>query len=367
MPDHPPPRLCPGLHRGLHRVPAQLPIPLLIGYQNRTRFWEPSFWGVNATPGGRKLIEDAYALEQCAGIKATDDYFLEEAWRANAAYLTFQMIPPTAVVRRDTASGAESRDGFFVFGSSGNVAQYKEEVAQHPVQATAGSRKKALAQAKKIEKALPGTARRPMRRMVDTLGVTGVLTKDAAKRLDPERAQRVNDMLSAGMSGDLAGFVAACDGFDNRYIATDRDMVARQVAEAFLEYSARGSDQTIRLAWWSKPSPGNFGDWLSPLAVAHYSEANIRLQPVTKATKKPHLVALGSIGRFIRPSSIVVGTGISRDDLELARKAAASRFRGRSPRWCCGPPVGRRSTGSTPNIPLGAACRSPGGQVGSLA
>jgi hypothetical protein len=25
--------------------------PLLIGYQNRTRFWEPSFWGVNATEG----------------------------------------------------------------------------------------------------------------------------------------------------------------------------------------------------------------------------------------------------------------------------------------------------------------------------
>lgn len=302
--------------------------PLLIGYQNRTRFWEPSFWGVNATPGGRKLIDDAFALEQRADIKATDDYFLEEAWRANAADLTFQMIPSSAVVRRSTASGAALRDPFFVFGSSGNVAHFKDKVAQHPVQATAGSRKKVLAQAKKLEMALPETARRPMRRMVDTLGVTGVLTKDDAKSLDPERVQRVNDMVAAGMSGDLAGFVAARDGFDNRYVATDRDTVTRQVAEAFLEYSARGSEQTIRLAWWAKPSPGNFGDWLSPLAVAHYSEANIRLQQVTRATKKPHLVALGSIGRFVRPSSIVVGTGISRDDLELASRARYISVRG---------------------------------------
>ena len=49
---------------------------------------------------------------------------------------------------------------------------------------------------------------------------------------------------------------------------------------------------------------------------------------MTKATKKPHLVALGSIGRFIRPSSIVVGTGISRDDIELARKARYISVRG---------------------------------------
>ncbi len=105
-------------------------------------------------------------------------------------------------------------------------------------------------------------------------------------------------------------------------------LVIRSASEAFMEYSARGSDSTIRLAWWSKPFPGNFGDWLSPLAVAQYTDANIRLQAVTKATNKPHLVSLGSIGRFIRPSSIVVGTGISRDDIEMAKKAHYVSVRG---------------------------------------
>ncbi len=302
--------------------------PLQIGYQNRTRFWEPSFWGVNATPQGRKLIDDAFALEQRSDIRATDDYFLEEAWRANAHDLTFQMIPSTGVVRRSTGSGPASRESFFVFGSSGNVAHYKDKVAQHPSQAATGSRKKALRQAKRLEQALPDAARRPMRRMVDTLGVTGALTADADKGVDPQRATTVGAILAAGMAGDPSGFDRARGAFDNRYLATTGDQVTFEVAEAFLEHSARGSDQTIRLAWWAKPFPGNFGDWLSPLTLAHYSEANIRLQPVARATKKAHLVALGSIGRFIRPSSIVVGTGISRDDIELARRARYISVRG---------------------------------------
>jgi hypothetical protein len=302
--------------------------PLLIGYQSRTRFWEPSFWGVNATPEGRKLIDDAFALEQRSEIKATDDYFLEEAWRANAPNLTFQMIPASAVVRRSTPSGTGSREAFFVFGSSGNVAHFKDKVVQHPTQGSSGTRKKALRQAKKLEKALPGAARRPMRRVVDTLGVTGALTADSHTGLDPERATTIGALLLAGMGGDREEFDRARDAFDNRYIATAGDQVTIEVAEAFLEHSARDSDQTIRLAWWSKPFPGNFGDWLSPLVVSHYSEANVRLQPVTKQTKKPHLMALGSIGRFIRPSSIVVGTGISRDDIELARKARYVSVRG---------------------------------------
>ena len=303
---------------------------LQIGYHNRTRFWEPSFWGVNATAGGRKLVEDAFALEQRSDLKATDDYFLEEAWRANAGTLSFQMIPPTAVVRRGTISDTASTEPFFVFGSSGNVAHFKDKVAQHPVQDPSGSgaRKKALRRAKKLEQALPDAARRPMRRVVDTLGVTGALTTDSHKGVDPDRASTVGALLRAGMAGDAPEFQGARRDFDNRYLPTGADQVTLDVAEAFLEHSVRGSDQTIRLAWWVKPFPGNFGDWLSPLALAHVSEANIRLHPVTKATNKPHLVALGSIGRFIRPSSIVVGTGVSRADIELARKARYISVRG---------------------------------------
>ena len=105
--------------------------PLQIGYHNRTRFWEPSFWGVNATEQGRKIVDDAYDLEQRAVLKATDDYFLEEAWRANARKITFQMIPSTDIVRERSVLEPGAREPFFQFGSSGNVADFKDKVVQH--------------------------------------------------------------------------------------------------------------------------------------------------------------------------------------------------------------------------------------------
>ena len=255
--------------------------PMQIGYANRTRFWEPSFWGVNATPLGRKLIDDAYALEQRSDLKATDDYFLEEAWRANAHNLTFQMISSTAIVREDKETGAEGRPPFFVFGSSGNVAEFKGKVVQHGSKKKVGARKKMLAQAKKIEASLPDDARQRLRRISDTVGITGALTADTVRVVDPVRMTCVGDMLSAGMTGDPIAFAAARKKFDNAYIVGPAEDASFEVSEAFLEYSARDSPISLRLAWWVKPFPGNFGDWLSPLAVASATSANILFQNVT--------------------------------------------------------------------------------------
>lgn len=302
--------------------------PMQIGYANRTRFWEPSFWGVAASPLGRKLIDDAYALEQRSDLKATDDYFLEEAWRANAHNLTFQMISSTAIVREDKETGDAGRPPFFVFGSSGNVAEFKGKVVQHGSKKKVGARKKMLAQAKKIEASLPDDARQRLRRLSDTVGITGALTADTVRVIDPVRATCVGDMLSAGMTGDPIAFAAARKKFDNAYIVGPAEDASFEVSEAFLEYAARDSPLSLRLAWWVKPFPGNFGDWLSPLAVASATSANIKFQNVTDATKKPHLVALGSIGRFIKPSSVVVGTGVSTTDLQLATKATYISMRG---------------------------------------
>jgi hypothetical protein len=93
--------------------------PTTIGYGNRSRFWEPSFWGVNTTPLARKMIADAAELEKVSTIKATDDYFMEEAWRINCENMTFQIIPSNAVFGRGTVN-SDSRTAFFKFGASGN-------------------------------------------------------------------------------------------------------------------------------------------------------------------------------------------------------------------------------------------------------
>jgi hypothetical protein len=302
--------------------------PLQIGYHNRTRFWEPSFWGVNATEQGRKLVEDAYDLEQRAGIKATDDYFLEEAWRANSRKLTFQMIPSTCIVRDRKLVEPGTHDAFFYFGSSGNVAEFKDKVVQHGTGKKSGTRKNLLKQAKKIEKALPDSIKKPLRRIADSAGITGVLTAGKAKSVDPERSRMVGEMLGGGIKGDAELFAKAKAEYENKYIASFGEGSIIEAAEAFLSYSAKESEDKVRLAWWSKPFPGNFGDWLSPLMISHYTDARVVLQSPVKPAAKPHLISLGSIGRFIKSNSVVVGTGISTDDVELNRKAQYVSVRG---------------------------------------
>lgn len=302
--------------------------PLQIGYQNRTRFWEPSFWGVNATEQGRKLVADAYELEQRATIKATDDYFLEEAWRANAKKLTFQMIPSTAIVRDRKLQEPGSRESFFVFGSSGNVAEFKDKVVQHGAGKKSSPRKQLLKQAKKLEKALPDSVKKPLRRLADSAGITGLLTAGKPKSIDPERSRMVGEMLGGGIKGDVALFQKAKKEFDAKYIASFGEGGMIEAAESFMFYSSKPSENKIRLAWWSKPFPGNFGDWLSPLIVSHYTDSKILLQSPVKAASKKHLISLGSIGRFIKSNSVVVGTGISSMDIELNKKADYISVRG---------------------------------------
>ena len=302
--------------------------PLQIGYGNRTRFWEPSFWGLGTSPQSRKLIADAFELEQRAEVKATDDYFLEEAWRANAKHLTFQMIPSTDIVRERAPLELGQRQPFFVFGSSGNVAEFKNKVVQHGGGKQVGLKKKALQQAKKLERNLPDSISRPLRRLADASGVTGVLTAGQARSIDPDRAKAMGEILGGAIKGDLELYDAAKTRFDKKYIASQGELANMEAAETFARYSGIESGKTLRLTWWAKPFPGNFGDWLSPLIVSHYSKAKILIQSPTKPTGKKHLIALGSIGRFIQSSAVVLGTGISTDDVQLSRKATYVSVRG---------------------------------------
>ena len=302
--------------------------PLQIGYSNRTRFWEPSFWGVNATEQGRKLVEDAYQLEQRATIKATDDYFLEEAWRGNARNLTFQLIPSTAIVRDGKPLEGGSRSAFFVFGSSGNVAEFKDKVVQHGAGKKASPRRKLLQQAKNIEKALPDSIKLPLRRIADAVGLTAILTQGRQKSIDPERNTMLGEMIGGAIKGDRQLYETARENFDKKFVPSYGEVSTIEAAEAFISYSGRSSSETVRLAWWAKPFPGNFGDWLSPLIIGNYTDAKVILQQPVKPTTQKHLFALGSIGRFIKSRSVVVGTGISSDDVELNRKAKYISVRG---------------------------------------
>jgi hypothetical protein len=62
--------------------------------------------------------------------------------------------------------------------------------------------------------------------------------------------------------------------------------------------------------------------------VSQYTESKIFFQSPVKIASKKHMIGLGSIGRFIKPNSVVVGTGISTDELTLAKSATYVSVRG---------------------------------------
>jgi Polysaccharide pyruvyl transferase len=317
--------------------------PLRIGYVTHTRFWEPCFFGINTTPSARKFIEDASLLEQNAQIKATDDYFFEESWRSNASRLSFQVIPSIAVVSKSTVN-PQGVSAFFSFGASGNVEHFKDHVQQHDrIDGTAGVlltrrvRHQALRTAKLIERKLPEQAAKSLRKIADNSGLTHILTGGGldVARLSPNgagsayRNRIVREIIMAGQRGDADHVDQAFSRLTSSGIPSEAEIAAKRVADSFAVYASKNpAAAPIKLVWWPRPFPGNLGDWLSPLILSAGTDRAIVYQSPTAPSHDSHIISVGSVGRFIKSSSIVVGTGVSSTDLELDRKARYISVRG---------------------------------------
>lgn len=310
--------------------------PATIGYASRTRFWEPCFFGINTTPAARRFIADAVSLEATSEIKATDDYFFEESWRSNAASMSFQVVPSSAALGR----GNGEVPVFFSFGSSGNVAEFKSKVVQHDQMAgvarrRSDARKRALTLAKRVERRLSRTSAPTadrLRRLADRAGITHVLTQGSHEpsRTSRHRQSLVNQMIASGQRGEVERVREVAARLTANAIPSSSEAGAQKAAEAFAHYAANGAagDRALTLTWWPRPFPGNFGDWLSPLVLQHASDRPIRYHAPTAPTLSPNLVMIGSIGRFISSRSIVVGTGIASEEIELDTAAHYLSVRG---------------------------------------
>jgi hypothetical protein len=300
--------------------------PRTIGYENRTRFWEPCFWGINTTPQARKMVTDANALERSATIRATDDYFFEEAWSANATNLTFQIIPSNCAVGRGRLS-FDAKPAFFKFGSSGFVEEFKGKVEQHK-----GKRRRLMSprryllwKAKKLEASLPTPVSLRVRAFVDRVGITGLLTAHKHKAPNNKLVSAMHIAAKKGQADQVSDALAEYEG---KFLATERERGSIRAAQSFLYYSSKPSKESLIMAWWDKPHPGNYGDWLAPYIVNHYTDQNLVYQSLTSRAPRQHLVTIGSVGRFIKPSSVVVGTGVSSHDYPLNSKAKYFSVRG---------------------------------------
>ena len=301
--------------------------PNKIGYENRGRFWEPCFWGINNTPQARKMIQAAADFEAVATVRATDDFFFEEAWRATSSNMTFQIIPSNCAVDKG-AGTLESHEVFFRFGSSGQVENFKDKVEQHKgskARKKINPKRDLLRLAKLVEEKLPENISAKARMIVDASGITGFLT---GKKHNNLANNNVHELVKAGKAGNLKKFNETLEVFKRKTLPNRYETAAIKVASSFLAYSTKPSKNKTIISWWENPYPGNYGDWLTPFVFNHYTDSKIIFQSLTTQARKKHLVSLGSVGRFIKSNSVVVGTGVSSFKHALNPKADYISVRG---------------------------------------
>lgn len=301
--------------------------PVKIGYENRGRFWEPCFWGINTSSQARTMVKAAADFEARATVRATDDFFFEEAWRAVSPNMTFQIIPSNCAVDKG-AGTLESHEVFFRFGSSGQVANFKNKVEQHKgntVKNKPNFKNRVLEFAKLIEEKLPEKISIRLRLLVDASGVTGFLT---GKKHNNLSNQTIKELIFAAKLGDTTKYNESLAVFRRKVLPNRYEDAAIKVAASFLAYSTKPSKDEVILSWWENPFPGNYGDWLTPFIFTHYTKSRITFQGLTTRAPKKHLVSLGSIGRFIKSNSVVIGTGVSSFKHALNPKANYVSLRG---------------------------------------
>ena len=246
-----------------------------------SRFWEPCFFVFSVNSRIEEFLQTAANLEEeMSNIKATDDYFIEEAWRRHKDNLTYFAIPGEYCDRRanDKLLISQYRINgiFFLFGESGNVSNFKGKVVQHlPA---------SVQPASIASKSKPSRSVNQLSRLID-------LPKDQLLTID--------HTISLGCSE-----------------------IEREQAKSLKTYESDGPH--IPLFWWIRPAPGNMGDWLSPYIISKLFGIPVKYATSSKAK----LVSLGSIGRFVEDHHVVWGTGISNSDTELSSKAAFLAVRG---------------------------------------
>ena len=182
-----------------------------------------------------------------------------------------------------------------------------------------------LSIAQRIEKLLPKNFSKRARKRFDELGITGFLT---SKKHFSTSSKLAKKLLKSTKSGDVSKSEVFAKKLDNSLPYDDLIQSTLKVSSSFLAYSSKPSKEILRMAWWQFPYPGNYGDWLTPFIFNHYSDSKILYKNPTSKNQRKHIISTGSIGRFIKSNSIVVGTGVSSLDYELNKSADYVSVRG---------------------------------------
>ncbi len=268
----------------------------------RARHWEPCFVVFSKTPIMSEFLTYAAELEaKSKEIRATDDYFFEEAWRKFNLGINYFEIPGEMCSRHfKTRFGQfDSRKKyiFFEFGASGQVAEFRGKVMQHVAQT-------------KIDNNFAY-------RIASWLG-SRVLWKARQKKERVEKAQNSLEKLIKKVR--VSGIGALKDPQFIKSTGTNEN--ERELVMSLFAYE--GAEPNLDLHWFIRPAPGNMGDWLSPYVVSRVAGRGVKYAPAVKA----ELFAIGSIGKLVGENQYVWGTGMSTEETAFNPKAVYLAVRG---------------------------------------
>lgn len=310
------------------------------------RTMQPSILYFGQTPLARRLVELMAELESLHEGSATDDWFLQEAWRRVEAVPAALVMPPSWVQLEDQSMPT----AVFDFGRSGRAAEFKGQAEQHPVELFSPERRKALfmrevAQALRDKNTAEAQFFLRKAQQADPVdeGLAYRVAKGWQREGRSDEAERVLSALpaSAQAADHLRRFRldAALDGGDDVTAAhlaaelqagtseADRRWASGRQLRIGLAQRARrarlSNDQRPQLWWMESPYPGNFGDILNPYLV----EKLTGLPPLF-GPKGAGVLAIGSTVRFARDGARVWGAGTPRMSDRLNPRAHYLAVRG---------------------------------------
>ncbi len=132
-----------GFLRGFRYLPEFDPV-------SAPRFFAPFALYFNFTPEVTAFLELMAELERAFTGHASDDFFLQEAWKQHRLQLSVMVLPPDLVGREWPL-----RDRQFLYvGLSGNVTRFQSNAQQHVAEVLAPARRKAVMvhEAKRLSK-----------------------------------------------------------------------------------------------------------------------------------------------------------------------------------------------------------------------
>ncbi|MBD8555638.1 polysaccharide pyruvyl transferase family protein [Rhizobium sp. CFBP 8762] len=285
--------------------------------------------------------------QQDPGLRATDGYFLEEAWRSHSRQLDITIFAPKHVVCVGEDLKPDASIATLFRGNADNrVSRFK----RHDV------RNLSISRQVHVLKHLTAEAR-----LAKDLGSAKVLAGTTLK-LDPsnqnaaielsktftgkEKVEATRDLMQRYephwtgelpakrrwvdielQQGDLAIARRVCDDLLRSASPLDRGFAESSLYRIGLEERANEQGltkaQRPKLWWMVSPYPGNFGDVLNPYIVDKLTGL-----PPAMVPQGTHNLVIGSVIKFAKKGTKVWGTGTPRMTDQLAPDADYRAVRG---------------------------------------